>query len=469
MRFASLCLAIGLLACCGCEVRNETVVPDFRAGDLPELARTLPRRAGGRGGWKVPVAEGQQLTTPTVVDGRVFIGAGVGSREFSAYDAASGDLLWRYHPSDNGPTAAAVGDGCVVFNTESCELEVLDYDGNPLWKKWLGDPLLSAPTLGRGRVYTAYPNWRRSYILACYELSSSNELWTLPIPAEIITAPVLHDNLLLISTLDGTVSCFDSTSGEPLWTEAAGATSAPAVGGAACYFSRLVETEGSRSDSGGKRRAERIAWRGLERRAEIRDFPETERDLTQWKLVDDVSERSAFANVLSALSRSASDAPNHTSLSEANLLEIWSFQGSRPCLDEDNLYAAIGYKVVCVALATKAPRWEMDLTPAAGGDFAESGLFKSHLSPAALVNDKLFLGTRDGRIVCLSAATGEVNWTEVIGEPIVCQPAVAGGRVYVGTTAGSLVAVETGDEADDGWQMWGANAARSGQAKAAYR
>src|SRR5262245_12935036 len=468
MRTAKLFLVIGTLSCFGCNNQNGLVAPDFEAGQWPVVGRPLPRRAGGHGGWKVAVAEGQALTTPAVVHGRAFIGAGLGSHQFSAYDSASSALLWHYHPADNGPTAAVADDGYVVFNTESCELEVIDYDGNAVWKKWLGDPLLSAPAVSHGRVYTAYPGGSGNYSLVCYDLKSGDELWVQAIPAEVITAPVVHESCVLAATLDGTLSCFESSTGQALWSEQAGVTSSPVVDGSMCYFSRLIESEGSQTDSHGRRRAERIAWRALEPRAPVRDFPGLERDLTQLK-VDDVPDRSMFQDVLIALSRSASDAPNHTALSEANLTEVWTYQGSRPCVDEQNLYAALGGKVVCVALEMQAVRWEKDLSPSAQGNIANTGLFMRDLSPPAFVNGKLFLGTRDGRMVCLSAASGDVLWTEDIGEPIVCQPAVVGGRVYAGTNTGSLVAVESGDQQDDGWPMWGAGPARTGKAQVAGR
>jgi outer membrane protein assembly factor BamB len=62
--------------------------------------------------------------------------------------------------ADDGPTAAVVEHGIIAFNTESCELEVITTDGRPLWKKWLGDPLMSMPTIADGKVYMAYPNSR---------------------------------------------------------------------------------------------------------------------------------------------------------------------------------------------------------------------------------------------------------------------------------------------------------------------
>jgi outer membrane protein assembly factor BamB len=45
----------------------------------------------------------------------------------------------------------------------------------------------------------------------------------------------------------------------------------------------------------------------------------------------------------------------------------------------------------------------------------------------------------------------------------VFQPAVAAGRVYIGTDSGTLICLETGDGGDDGWPMWGADAAHNGK------
>src|ERR1700752_2315739 len=76
-------------------------------------------------GWKVRLMGGHPLATPAVVDGKVFIGGGFGSHEFYAFDAKTGKKLWLYRTGDDGPTAAAVEDGCIAFNTESCELEII--------------------------------------------------------------------------------------------------------------------------------------------------------------------------------------------------------------------------------------------------------------------------------------------------------------------------------------------------------
>ncbi|MEN6448996.1 MAG: PQQ-binding-like beta-propeller repeat protein, partial [Thermoguttaceae bacterium] len=140
-------------------------------------------------GWKVVIPGNRPLATPAVVGGKLFIGGGFGSYEFYAFDAKTGKLLWQYRTADDGPTAAVVDDGCVAFNTESCELEMLTTDGKPIWKKWLGDPLMSMPAIAGGRLLMAFPDSRgdREHRLACFELRTGKELWRQKIAGEIIT------------------------------------------------------------------------------------------------------------------------------------------------------------------------------------------------------------------------------------------------------------------------------------------
>ena len=109
-------------------------------------------------GWKTRIPGNRPLATPAVVEGRVFLGGGFGSHEFYAFDAKTGKQKWVYKTGDDGPTAAVISGDYIAFNTESCELELITKAGKPLWKKWLGDPLMSMPALGDGRVFQAFPD-----------------------------------------------------------------------------------------------------------------------------------------------------------------------------------------------------------------------------------------------------------------------------------------------------------------------
>jgi outer membrane protein assembly factor BamB len=84
------------------------------------------------------------------------------------------------------------------------------------------------------------------------------------------------------------------------------------------------------------------------------------------------------------------------------------------------------------------------------------------LTPPALANGKLFVGTIRGEVCCLAAESGELLWRADVKEPVMFQPAVMDGRVYAGTSHGKLFCLSTGDPVDDGWAMWGGNAGHNG-------
>src|SRR5262249_62266955 len=158
--------------------------------------------AGKVKGWKVTCPGRRPLATAAVADGKVFLGGGFGSSTVYALDAATGRRLWHHATGDDGPTAAVVEDGYLSFSTESCELEVLTLDGKQVWKKWLGDPLMSMPAAGGGRVFAAYPDSKgnNQHYLACFDLRTGHEHWKAPIAGDVITAPTLAEGRVYLAT-----------------------------------------------------------------------------------------------------------------------------------------------------------------------------------------------------------------------------------------------------------------------------
>jgi outer membrane protein assembly factor BamB len=437
-------------------------------GKLPQVPDPEPFHDAKSGlhGWKVRLPGGRPLATPAVVEGRVFLGGGFGSYEFYGLDADSGRVAWQYQTEDDGPTAAVVADGKVVFNTESCELEVLTIEGRPVWKHWLGDPLLSMPAIEAGRVYMAFPDRRdRRHYLACFDLTDGRELWRQPTIGEIITCPVLADGHVYVSNLDGTLACFEQMSGQPLWQEARNATSAPAVWRSQCYFSQRREVPpgaGATEVQQTEHLARKLSAAGTHpemfastsRHADYLDHAKRSRRSPHYSshsLHDSAvgfSGHKGDAKIYQAMSN----------LGTGQVYGVWSYQGSKPFVERGRLYSGLGDTVHCADPESSEVFWKKKLRD--GDDDAE--LLDSLLTPPALTNGKLFLGTLDGRVLCLSAARGDVLWSVSIGEPVLLQPAVARGRVYVPTGAGTLFCLETGDPDDDGWLMWGATPAHNG-------
>jgi outer membrane protein assembly factor BamB len=439
-------------------------------GKLPPVHEPAPfQSSDGRfRGWKVALPGGHSLASPAVVNGRVFLGGGFGSYDFYAFNADDGTLAWQYQTSDDGPTAAVVDDDHVVFNTESCELEVLTTDGTPVWKKWLGDPLMSMPAVASGRVYMAYPDTKgdRRHYLACFDLRSGTEYWKTPIEGEVITTPVLAEEHVHFSTLDGTIYRLRQTDGRTEWNEPRNATSSPVVWEGECYFSQRQEVARNAA-RGGAYQTEHLSARKL-RAAEYRHYRETSRE-ADWldhekrRVGSPVYRDSEARDAAVGFAQFKGDAKMHqamANLGKSHVHAIWAYQGSKPFVSRARLYAAQGDTVSAADPRSDRVLWKTTIGRTREGN---AELLDSPLTPPSIVNGKLFFGSVAGELHCLSAESGEEVWKISIGEPIVFQPAVAGGRVYVGTDSGSLVCVETGDRNDDGWLMWGADAAHNGR------
>jgi outer membrane protein assembly factor BamB len=439
-------------------------------GKLPRVNPPVPFRTpdGTVRGWKVTIPGSRPLATPAVADGLVFLGGGFGSYEFYAFDVATGHLAWQYQTTDDGPTAAVVGDGHIVFNTESCELEVLTLEGRAVWKRWLGDPLMSMPALGGGRVYVAYPDSRsdHQHYLSALDLRTGRELWKQRLNGEVITAPVLAEGHIYLTTLDGTLYCFRSDNGTPIWNEAKNATSAPVVWKGQCYFSQRRESTSGPTGTGTPQQSEHMAARGLSANAETVSFPCT---LTHADYLDYAKRRRRSPHDLAcemadqtagfyAYKGDAKMAQAMHNLGKGHISAVWAHQGSKPFIWSGRLYSALGDALHCVDPETRAPYWKRILYERD----TRTELLDGLLTPPALVNGKVFVGTLDGEVFCLSSGSGEVLWSAQIGEPILFQPAVAGGRVFVTTQLGSLIGLETGDANDDGWLMWGAGPDHNG-------
>src|SRR5262249_31501899 len=417
-------------------------------------------------GWKLTIPGNRPLATPSVVNGKVYVGGGFGSHEFYAFDAVRGKQGWKYRTADDGPTAAVVEDGFVAFNTESCELEILTVDGKPVWKKWLGDPLMSMPAISKEKVYMAFPNSKgdRQHYLACFELKTGKEFWKKPIAGEIITAPTVTAEKVYLSTLEGTVYCFGQHDGELIWKEKKNATSAPLVWNQHCDFGRRNEVTIKKDGKEVKQQEEQVASRVTAKTGEVKDLESTKR------VADDLDYAKNAAKPLEQAQKAQdatvgfASAPADAKLGQAmrnlgkgSVCGVWSYQGSKPFIHDGKLYSSMGDTLKCVDPASEKVVWEKNLH-----EKKKDQQTDSLTTPPALVNGKAFVGTTTGEVFCMAADTGKMLWSVNVGAPVLFQPAVAKGRIYVSTNNGGLFCLETGDAKDDGWLMWGANAAHNG-------
>lgn len=471
----------------------------------------------GKKGWKARIPGSQALTAAAVADGKVFIGGGYRSNNFFALDAATGESRWHYTTVDPGPTAPSVYRGYVSFETESCELMVFKTSGELVWKKWLGAPMITQPAVAEGEVIASFPvceadrRQQQQQYLAAFAIKSGEELWRKKIDAQVISAPVIENRQVLLATADGSLHCFRLKDGKAIWTESGiNATSAPTIWSDRCWFGQRQERATTAARDVTIRQTEQVACRALGARGDVYGLGITNRRADYLGAPRTVasaggeSGASKLANLGSALATatpagrtppanddeettawlspsSAALLPSVLQTSNPNLgiygkgfqwaHDLWAYQGSRPLFYEERLYAAMGDSLSCIDMKAKKVLWKRDFRPEKGNIIggrpvsASEKLALRHptITPPALVNHKVFVGTSYGELLCLSAVSGETLWTATIGHSIAAQPVVAAGRVYVSTRSGVLYCLETGDPKDDGWLMWGANPAHTGR------
>jgi Ca-activated chloride channel family protein len=425
----------------------------------------------------VTIPGNRPIATPAFADGKIFLGGGFGSHEFYSLDAKTGKQHWVYKTGDDGPTAAVTADELIAFNTESCELEIITMEGKRLWKKWLGDPLMSMPAIDNGRVYMAYPDSKGGggHKLACFDLKTGKEYWKKPISGEIITAPVIDKGKVYLTTLDGTVYNFACNDGELVWSEKKNATSSPAVHNGQLYYSlRSVTVAKDKDGKEVKQQQESLATQSTVTPSSSSAVPpQVFKDTTRPADYLDASKRANF----SALEKenmkqdgtvgfggagpaAAKLYQAQGNLGQGTVCGVWAYQGSRPFVYKDQLISSMGDVVKCVDPKTEKVIWRHSVRD----EKKDKGpLVDAALTPPAIVNRKLFVGTSDGRILCLSAEDGKELWRATVGDPILFQPAIANGRVFVGTANGRVYCIETGDDDDHGWLMWGGNACHNGR------
>ena len=461
---------------------------------MKELQPSTFKTSDGKEGWVVRVPGGRPLATPAYSDGMLFVGGGYGSHEFYAFDAKTGRMVWKVNAGDDGPTAAVVEDGLVAFNTESCTLVVVDEKtGKLVWQEWLGDPLMSQPAVSKGKLYMAYPAGQRghaqnhmamphaqqsaaahviakpvqnsqqkdskqdakeetgSHRLLCADLKTGKHIWERAISSDVISAPVVSDGKVYFTTFDGTSYSLDASNGAVVWKKENAGTSAPLVVAGNVVVTQKEEREGKAYE--GLQRLDAKA--GTEKDDQLRA-----RDEAAYLGQDKGGGVAITQQAQGALDSSVGfgNAPASAELGKANahlgvktVVGGWAYQGSRAAYSKGQMLNAQGRYLNSVGAEDGRFKWRAEVS--GGGLAADSQVF----SPPALGEQFLYLSSSLGHLLSVAQDDGRVGFIYQFTEPMVFQPALANGSVYVGTSNGLLICLKTGSADADGWYAWGGN------------
>ena len=436
---------------------------------LPELARNLKpavfRTSDGKDGWVIRIPGSHPIATPAYADGLLFVGGGYGSHEFYAFNAKTGEVAWKISTSDDGPTAAIVDAGYVAFNTESCTVIVVDEKtGKIVWQEWLGDPLMSQPAISNGKLFIAYPAGQKNpkhhnatssthqgNALLAVDLKTGKHLWEQGIPTDVISAPVVSGDRVYVTCFDGTSFAFEASSGHVLWQKKGSATSAPIAVDNHVILTRKQQ------------RAEKL-YEGLAR-IDAQKGEDEDRDLLAKGDAGYLGKEQGGGVAITAQAQKSFDSsvgfaapPAAAKLSAANenvgvqsVVGGWAYQGSRAAHSKGSVFNAQGKSLNSVSSKDGRAQWKAEVN----GSKLDANM--QVFSPPALGHDYIYLSSSQGHLLSVRQKDGELGFAYSFKKPMIFQPALVDGNVYVGTGDGLLICLKTNNKDADGWYEWGGN------------
>lgn len=479
---------------------NDAAAPappkSFRSGHV-EFTSLDPVVTSNANGFEIKMPNSTQVPTPTFHNGKLYVSGGFGSKEFYCLDAFTGAKVWSVTLDDDGPSPAVIQDGIVVFNTESCTIFACDAEtGQMKWSWWLGDPLMSMPTVIDGKVFTAYPapygyssenrlnnieapanennagsavkinapdakpaeihsRLVPTHVLAAFDLQTGKILWQKWIDGDVMSAPVGVGSELLVTTFPGTVYRFNQTDGNILAANSTRATSAPVVVNGRILMSRRADADGNEPVS------EEIAGfeNGL---ASPLKFNKKEAQYLNKNVQANSALKSTSMN-LDAGNGFTGGAPSTAGGTKAadnigvdNVSSLQSFQGSRVLYYKGRTYTTMGDELVANDGGTGDKLWRQSLE----GDLNQSGGFLG--APPLVAGGKIVLATLSGEIRLMDPETGALLRTIKVEDQLRQQPIVEAGWIYISTVSGKVLAINSGDPTLTGWPVWGRDNAHTG-------
>lgn len=408
----------------------------------------------GFNGWRLELQVNRAIPTPAFHDGKLYVAGGFGSYDFYRIDAKSGVVDWHHRCPDDGPTSPVVASGRVFYNTESCTLESLDLDGTPLWRRWLGDPLLAQPAAAGDAVFAVYPK-SGTHHLGAFRAKDGEPLWNQEVGGDVISAPVVTNGHVYLATFDGVVRCVDAGSGVLRWSKDMQATSAPWVHENQVYVSHReegVHREGGTSPI--QERTSRIDPRGRADKAyDAKGAPylDPEHGKARKSTVGGAADSSVGFGAAPGAAKLEQAA---NLIGEDKVSRAWRFQGSRPVVAYGLVFDTTGDRLEARDVNTGAVKWHWSDGKAIEGE--------RKLTPPVVAGGNVWAGTWDGRLLSWDAATGRLRWQARLPAPCHWQPIVADGWVYVGLEDGSLVGLNAHESRDASWTAWGGGSGHNG-------
>lgn len=223
-----------LAACSGSSSKKENIEPPTELMDFTPVV-TVDKL------WSTSVGDGAGFTgaglVPAIAGGRAFFASVDG--DIVALDAASGKRLWgnSLESFGGGPGAS---ESMVVAGTLNGAVIAFDAEtGAELWRAKVSSEVISAPVISGDSVIVIANDGRTHALKA----SDGSQIWAVDRGVPMLSlrgnaAPIVSGNVVIVASANGSVSAFNLADGRPLWEQRVG------VGEGRTDLERMIDVDG---------------------------------------------------------------------------------------------------------------------------------------------------------------------------------------------------------------------------------
>ncbi len=377
---------------------------------------------------------GDVYSSPAVVDGKVYVGSDDG--KVYCLSALSGALIWNYTTGGFVDASPTVVGGKVYVSSWDSRIYCLDAaTGTLIWNYTTSGAMMYTPAIADGKVYVGSNNTN----LYCLNALSGVLIWNYTTGGDVASSPAVVDGEVYVGSTDNKVYCLNAATGALIWSYTTGGAvfSSPAVADGKVYV-------GSYSD--------KIYCLDAANGASIWNYTAACADSSPAVADGKVYVGSAFDT-------------NVYCLNAATGAFVWSYTTmafviSSPAVVDGRVYIVAG-QVYCFG-SLGSDDWPMFRYDPQHSGYSASTAYNANQTPwsyttggavdssPAVVDGRVYVGSDDGNIYCLSAATGAHIWSYTTGGAVKSSPAVVDGKVYVGSDDNKLHCLN----ATDGALIW---------------
>jgi outer membrane protein assembly factor BamB len=173
--------------------------------------------------WRFDTGGGIVRSSPTVVDGTIYLAAGY---SLFALEALSGQPRWQSTIQFAGPSSPVMVEGFVYVSSE--EGTVYSFEagtGRQRWEYQAEGLVFSSPAVAGGTVFFGSD----SGDLYALEAENGRQLWRFDAEGGVYATPAVAGDVVYVSSKAGVVYALDVAKGRELWSRDAGGDASPAI------------------------------------------------------------------------------------------------------------------------------------------------------------------------------------------------------------------------------------------------